>query len=61
MEEAGESEVIDTTHMDGHVYYSSETVAGDVFSVVRPEVDPDTEKALREWQLGLVEDWVDDP
>lgn len=39
MEESGMTELINTAHLGGRTWYSYESAAGDVFSVVRPEID----------------------
>ena len=54
MEEEGAAKLINTAQVDGQTWYSYETVAGDVFSVVRPEIGAEAE--VREWVVRLVEE-----
>jgi hypothetical protein len=44
-----------TAHAVGRTYYSYETVAGDVFSAVRPGMGAEGERAVREWLVKLME------
>ena len=46
LEESGKTELINVAQVDGRVYYSYRTIAGDVFSIVRPNFDTETEKEL---------------
>ena len=62
MEERGKSKLLNTAHVDGRVYYSYQTIAGDVFSVPRPEIDAEMEKTLRHELLRIVEEeWIEEP
>ena len=42
--------------VEGRTYYSFETVVGDVFSVVRPEMDSEMERELRQELMGILEE-----
>jgi hypothetical protein len=53
MEESGMAELINTAQVDGRTWYSYDSVAGDVFSVVRPEIDPELEREMREMREAL--------
>lgn len=56
MEEDGKATPINTAQVDGRTHYSYQTVAGDVFTVVRPEIDAETEKAVRVELVGVLEE-----
>ena len=45
--ESGKAELINIAQVDERVHYSYRTTAEDVFTVVRPNVDVEIEKALR--------------
>jgi hypothetical protein len=46
MEESGKAELINTSQVEGRTWYSYQTVAGDVFSVVRPEIGAESGKDI---------------
>jgi hypothetical protein len=56
MEERGGARLVNTAQVDGRTYYSYETVAGDVFSLVRPEMGAEAERAVREWLVKWMEE-----
>ena len=47
MEEEGATKLINTAQVDGRTWYSYETVAGEIFSVVRPEIGAEAEREVR--------------
>jgi hypothetical protein len=49
MEEDGSAKLINTAQVDGRTWYSYEAATGEVFSVVRPKIDAETEREVREW------------
>ena len=51
MEEEGAARLVNTAQVDGRTWYSYETVAGEVFSVVRPEIGAEAEREVREWMV----------
>jgi hypothetical protein len=55
MEEDGRARLVNTAQVDRRTWYSYEAVTGEVFSVVRPEIDGETEREVREWVVGLME------
>jgi hypothetical protein len=60
MEESGIAELQNASHVDGRTRYSYKSAAGDVCSVVRPEIDPELEEEMREALEGiLVEERID--
>ena len=58
LEENGGCRLINTAQVHGRTWYSYESVAGEVFSVVRPEIGAETEREVREWLARLVEEEV---
>ena len=48
--------MVNTFQGEGRVHYAYETVADDVFTVVRPEIDRETEKAVRQELVGILEE-----
>jgi hypothetical protein len=56
MEENGRGRLVNTSEVDGQTWYSYESLAGEVLSVVRPQIDAETEREVREWLVGLIED-----
>jgi hypothetical protein len=54
--ENGGARLVNTARVDGRTWYSYETVAGDVFSVVRPEMGAEAERAGRERLVKLMEE-----
>ena len=57
MEEEGAARLVNTTQVDGRTWYSYETVAGEVFSVVRPEIGVEEER-VRGSLAGLEREMV---
>jgi len=55
MEEDGRARLMSTAQVDGRTWYSYEALSGEVFSVVRPEIDGETESGVREWVVRLME------
>jgi len=55
LEEKGKAKLVNTAQVDGRTYYSYETVAGDVFSVVRLEIGAGAEREVREWLVRLMQ------
>ena len=56
LEESGKAKLINTAQVDGRTYYSYKTIAGDVFTVVRPDIDAGVEKAIRRELVGILEE-----
>lgn len=54
--ESGKAELINVAQVDERVHYSYRTITGDVFSVVRPEIDAEMEKAVRRELVGILEE-----
>jgi len=52
MEEDGRARLVNMAQVDGRTWYSYEALSGEVFSVVRPEIDAKTEREVREWLVG---------
>jgi len=48
MHEAGKFELLNVAEVDGRWCYTFRSTAGDVFSVVRPEMDKETERQVRQ-------------
>ena len=57
MEEEGAAKLVNTAQVDGRTWYSYETVAGEVFSVVRPEIGVEEER-VRGSLAGLEREMV---
>ena len=56
MEEDGKATLLNTAQVDGRTHYSYRTVAGDVFTVVWPDIDPEMEKAVRAMLVEVMEE-----
>jgi hypothetical protein len=56
MEESGKAKLLNTAQVDGRTWYSYESAAGDVFSVVRPEIGAELEREMREVLEGILEE-----
>jgi hypothetical protein len=56
LEESGKATLLNTSQVDGRTHYSYHTVAGDIFTVVRPEIDAQTERAVRELVMQILEE-----
>lgn len=56
MEENGAARLVNTAQVEGRTWYRYESEAGDVSSVVRPEIGAETEKEVREWLVRLMEE-----
>ena len=56
LEESGKDKLINTAPVDGHTCHSYRTIASDVFTVVRPEIDVETERAVRGELVGILEE-----
>jgi len=48
MQEAGVFELLNVAEVDGRWHYTFRSAAGEVFSVVRPEISKETERKVRE-------------
>jgi len=59
-EESGSLELTNTVQIDGRTWHSYKSASGDVCSVVRPEIDAELEREMREALEGiLVEEWLE--
>ena len=47
LEKSGKARMANTFQGEGRVHYAYETVAGDVFTLVRPEIDAEKEEEVR--------------
>jgi len=47
MQEAGKLELIGVTRVGDRIHYAFRSIAGDVFSIVRPEITKEVERGLR--------------
>ena len=56
MEEADKAKLLNIAQVDGRTDYSYETVAGDVFSVVRSEISAEMEGAVRQELMRILEE-----
>jgi hypothetical protein len=60
MQESAIARLVNASQIDGRTWYSYEGASGDVFSVVRPEIDAELERMMREALEGvLVEEGID--
>jgi len=48
MQEAGKFELIGVTQVGDRIHYAFRSIAGDVFTVVRPKISKEVERNLRE-------------
>lgn len=56
MEESGKAELINTSEPNGRTHRSYLGAAGDVSSVVRPEIDAELEREMRQALEGILEE-----
>jgi len=56
MHEAGKFELLNLAEVDGRWHYTFKSSAGEVFSVVRPEMDKQTERQVREMVREILEE-----
>ena len=56
LEESGKAKLLNTSQVEGRTHYSYKTIAGDVFTVVRPDIDAGMEKAVRAELAGILEE-----
>jgi hypothetical protein len=56
MEESGLAKLIGTSQLDGRTHYTYRSASGDLFAVVRPEMDTLQETEMRVALEGILED-----
>jgi len=56
LEESGKATLINIARVEGRTHYSYRTVAGDVFTVIRPNIDAEMERAVRHELVGILEE-----
>jgi len=56
MEKNRSAKLANTAQVDGRTWYSYQAATGEVFSVVRPEMDAEAERKLRKSLVGLMEE-----
>ena len=56
LEESGKAKSINIAQVEGRTHYSYRGVVGDVFVAVRPDIDAEVEKAIRQELVGILEE-----
>jgi len=54
LEESGKARLLNISQIEGRVHYSYQTIVGDVFTVVRPEMDHEKEEELRAMAAAIL-------
>ena len=59
VQESGKAKLLNTSQIDGRTHYSFVSAAGDVYSVVRPEMDAKLEREMRQALRGILDEELD--
>ena len=56
LEDSGKATLVNTAQIEGRTHYSYQTVAGNVFTMIRPDIDAEIEKMMQAELVGMVEE-----